>query len=421
MGEKPEHILALAGIRGYGFLAIFVAHYLTELIFVHRANTWVNGVYYVGHLAWLALPAFFVLSGYLIGGILFRSRDRKGFFKVFYARRALRVLPVYYITILVVAGVDLAHGIHLDYRYWAHLIYIQNFMPGYSHTAYPPNNQVIHLWSMALEEQFYLTWPLVVWFAKDRKTLLKVTLSICALCWMIRLIAPWIHISPTRGYYATPTRVDAILFGVALALVADHEIYKRYQYLAKYVAIIGSILWLLTFINHPDYPDNYYRLVLDCSFGNFIVLAVIVAALEEGSAFARFLSVRWVCWLGQMSYALYTFHFTYHAWFLNSLRPMLERYIAEPGAFILTLTLALALTIALGMLSLRFVELPALSLKRYFTYGRESLDPSNAQQADKEISLSRPAAQDAPDVPAELTEAHSAVSKREFGAAGLLH
>jgi peptidoglycan/LPS O-acetylase OafA/YrhL len=274
---------------------------------------------------------------------------------------------------------------------------------------------------MALEEQFYLTWPLVVWFAKDRKTLLKVTLSICALCWMIRLIAPWIHISPTRGYYATPTRVDAILFGVALALVADHEIYKRYQYLAKYVAIIGSILWLLTFINHPDYPDNYYRLVLDCSFGNFIVLAVIVAALEEGSAFARFLSVRWVCWLGQMSYALYTFHFTYHAWFLNSLRPMLERYIAEPGAFILTLTLALALTIALGMLSLRFVELPALSLKRYFTYGRESLDPSNALQADKEISLSRPAAQDAPDVPAELTEAHSAVSKREFGAAGLLH
>ena len=266
MGENPDRVLALAGIRGYGFLAIFAAHYLTEVIFAHRANKWVSGVYYVGHLAWLALPAFFVLSGYLIGGILFRSRDRKGFFKVFYARRALRVLPVYYITILIVAGVDLAQGVHLDYKYWSHLIYIQNFMPGYSATGYAPNNQIIHLWSMALEEQFYLTWPIVVWFAKDRKTLLKITLSICALCWIIRLIAPWIHLSPTRGYYATPTRVDAILFGVALALVADHEIYKRYQYLAKYVAVVGSLLWLLTFANHPDYPDNYYRLVLDCSF-----------------------------------------------------------------------------------------------------------------------------------------------------------
>lgn len=390
--ERPEQIRALAGLRGCGFLLVFFGHYLANLIIDHRANKWDDAFYYIAQLDWLAVPAFFVLSGYLIGGILYRTRNRQGFFRVFYGRRALRVLPVYYITILVVAFVDLAHGIHLDYRYWVHFIYIQNFMPGYCNTDPAPNNQIVHLWSLAVEEQFYITWPIVVWFAKDRKTLLKIVVAICAGCWLLRVISPLVHLSVTRIYYATPTRIDTILFGVGLALVADHSLYKRLQPLAKYVALAGMALWLISSATHPNTPNTYLRVTVEYTIANVTVLAIIVAALEEGSGLARFLSARWACWLGQMSYGLYVFHYTFYMWFLYTVQPTLRRYMPAPAAFLVMLTAALALTIALGMLSLRFIEQPALSLKRYLPYGREDTARSVASSAEKEIGFLQPAA-----------------------------
>lgn len=389
--EKTEQIPALDGIRGYGFLAVFFAHYLELIVLEHRASIWARGFRYGEELAWLAVPMFFVLSGYLIGGILFRTRNRQGFFKVFYGRRAVRVLPVYYLAIIAVAVSDLAHGVHLDYKFWSHFIYIQNFMPGYANVSAAPNNQVIHLWSLAVEEQFYLTWPLIVWFAKDRKTLLKIVVAICALCWMVRLISPWIHLSPERSYFATPTRIDTILFGVALALVADHHIYRRFQPLAKYAAAVGIVLWLVSCRTHWNQDFIYYRLTVEYALANFTLFALIAAALEEGSAFARFLSVRWVCWLGKMSYGLYVFHLLYRPWFINSLRPMLLKRVSDPGASIVTVTSALALTVALGMLSQRFIEKPALSLKRHFSYGPELAAPSSVPPARIGIPESTPA------------------------------
>jgi peptidoglycan/LPS O-acetylase OafA/YrhL len=299
--NETKEISALNGIRGYGFLAIFLAHYLSPVIEPNRSKTWVNCIYYAGRIVWLAVPTFFVLSGYLIGGILFKSRNREGFFRVFYGRRVLRVLPVCYLTLLVIGCVDIANGIHLRTLFWSHFFYIQNFMPGYTDADYPPNSQIIHLWSLAIEEQFYLSWPVVVWFARDRGKLLKIIAVLCAMCWTIRLVSPWIHLSPSRSYYATPTRVDAILLGVGLALVADHKMYKRFQPLAKYVVLVGLALWVTSFSTHPDHPTNYYRVAIEISLGNFIVLALLAAALEEGSALARACSVRWACWLGTMS------------------------------------------------------------------------------------------------------------------------
>ena len=367
--KKREHLLALDGVRGYGFLAIFLGHYLSPVIRSHRSNIFDNGLYYVAELAWLAVPAFFVLSGYLIGGILFNTRNREGFFKVFYGRRMLRILPVYYGTLLVIACVDLAHGVHLKYLFWSHFIYIQNWMPGYTDSGPEPYNRVIHLWSLAIEEQFYLTWPLVVWFARDRRRLLKIVAILCAACWTLRVISPWIYLSVNRSHLATPTRVDAILLGVALALVADHKIYKRLQPLAKYAALAGMALWIISSSTHLDDPRNYYSVAFEITLGNFVVLALISAVIDEGSAFARICNVRWARWLGVMSYGLYVFHYTYYTWFLDSFRPRLLRYMPDPWDYLATAAIALAVTIMLGVLSFRFIELPALSLRKYLKYG----------------------------------------------------
>lgn len=365
-----EHVPALDGIRGYGFLAVFLGHTFRSVIANHRSSFLGNFLYHLQQIEWLAVPAFFVLSGYLIGGNLFRTRNRDGFFRVFYYRRMLRVLPVYYVTLLIVAWVEMTHGVHLDCRFWSHFIYIQNFMPGYSSDSYAYEN-IRHLWSLAIEEQFYLTWPLVVWFARDRATLLKIIAALCATCWTVRLISPWIHLSSNDSYFNTVTRVDTILLGVALALVADHDLYKRFQPYAKYAALAGVAAWVMSFYIHAEQPENYYRVAVEYSLANFTVVMVIAAVLEQGSAFANACSAKWVCWLGTMTYGLYIFHYIYLGWLHNSLRQWLLLRFAPPLATIITVSTALTGTLTLGMISYRFLEQPALSLKKYVKYGPE--------------------------------------------------
>ena len=285
--SKREHLTALDGVRGFGFLGIFLAHYLSPAVDRNRSIPWVNGLFYIEQIAWMAVPAFFVLSGYLIGGILFNSRNREGFFKVFYGRRMLRILPVYYMTLLIVACVSLAHGVHLKLLFWSHFIYIQNLLPGYPNADVEPYSRLVHLWSLAIEEQFYLTWPVVVWFARDRAKLLKIVAVFCGLSCTLRFISPWIHLSAIRCYFATPTRADAILLGVGLALVADHKIYKRLQPLAKYAVLVGTALWLTSFSTHIDHPNNYFRVAVETPLANFTVLALLAAILEKESVIAR--------------------------------------------------------------------------------------------------------------------------------------
>ena len=100
-------------------------------------------------VSWLAVPIFFALSGYLIGGILYDTRNREGYFKVFYSRRILRIFPVCYLTLLLVALVDSLHGISLIYQtIGLTSSHIQNLLPGYEHSRNTaPTNQIIHLWS----------------------------------------------------------------------------------------------------------------------------------------------------------------------------------------------------------------------------------------------------------------------------------
>lgn len=367
--SRLERIPALDGIRGYGFLGIFFAHYLAPVIDRNRSIPWVNSLFYLEQIAWMAVPTFFVLSGYLIGGILFNSRNHEGFFRVFYGRRILRILPVYYGTLIILACVGLAHGVPLRFLFWSHFIYIQNLLPAYSDAGFEPHFTIIHLWSLAIEEQFYLTWPLVVWLARDRAKLLKIIAVLCGLCFTVRLLSPWLHLSARRCYFATPTRVDAILLGVGLALVADHRIFKKLQPFAKYAVVAGTALWLISFSTHVSDPDNYYRVAVETPLANFTVFALVIALLEKDSLFARVCSVRWACWLGTMSYGLYVYHFTYHLWFWETFKPMLANHMGSTWADLATSVVALAVTIALGTFSYRFVERPVLSLARYMKYG----------------------------------------------------
>jgi peptidoglycan/LPS O-acetylase OafA/YrhL len=133
--------------------------------------------------------------------------------------------------------------------------------------------------------------------------------------------------------------------------------------------VAGVTLWLISFSTHPDLPDNYFRVAVEVSLANLTVFALVAAITEKGSGFERIFSVRWACWLGTMSYGLYVYHFTYHIWFANSLRPQFSKLLPDPWDYVATAIVAFAVTLGLGILSYRLMEQPILSLKKYFNYG----------------------------------------------------
>ncbi|MGA2672938.1 MAG: acyltransferase [Terracidiphilus sp.] len=389
--RQRTYLPSLEGLRAYAFLPVFLAHYFPVSLFPYHSSLWLLPMSLAMDTAWLAVPIFFVLSGYLIGGILYDTRDRVGYFKVFYSRRILRVFPVYYITLLVVAYIDLIHGVPLNYNYWSHFLYIQNLLPGYTgHLIEAPSVQTIHFWSLAVEEQFYLTWPLVVWLCRDRRTLLRVTALLIVLCCVVRLLSPWMHLSTTRCYFLTPTRVDAILLGVVLALVRHGTIYKRLEPFAKFVALAGVSVMIITAIwTGHTMPGTYLRVALQIPCVNLTAAAIIIAVMERGSLFCRICSARWACWLGSLSYGLYVFHLTYAGWFLKSFEPRLAVYMPRPWAFIASAAVAFCLTLALAVLSYRFVEQPAMNLKKRLKYGpvrnQKPLDATEPSLANCEV------------------------------------
>lgn len=178
---------------------------------------------------------------------------------------------------------------------------------------------------------------------------MKIIAILCGLCFIVRLISPWLNLTAIQSYFATATRVDAILLGVGLALVADHKIFKKIQPLAKYAVGVGIALWLISLSTHSEVPDNYYRVVVEFPLANFTALALVVAVIDQDSLLSKACIVRWACWLGTMSYGLYVYHFIYYKWLALTFTPMLSHSMPDLWAYPATAVVALAVTIGLGI------------------------------------------------------------------------
>jgi peptidoglycan/LPS O-acetylase OafA/YrhL len=368
--RERKFIPSLEGIRGYGFLFVFFAHYLLPWALPNHHSFVFFSWKMLKSLAYFAVPMFFVLSGYLIGGILYETRQREGFFRVFYLRRILRVFPVYYLTLIVVACIDIALRFHLDYRFWINFLYIQNFLleipKRWSENPVP----ITHFWSLAVEEQFYLVWPLVVWFFPQRRKLIGITCLLISVSWAVRLAAPILSLTLFQILYLTPTRVDGILLGVLLALLRGSSLLERIKPWAKWFALAGILgVVVRAALTVHEWPTSYLGTEIMLPLLNLVALAIVIEAMQENGWVNRVCSKSWICWLGGRSYSLYIFHYIFYQWYERSLLPALSVHMRILFAIVTGSLIILALTLVLSMLSYRYLEAPALRMKKHIRYG----------------------------------------------------
>ena len=184
---------------------------------------------------WTGVDLFFVLSGFLITGILYDSKRTKHYFHNFYVRRALRILPVFYGFFLLV--LLLTHALHLQYsKYiWSNPLYVSNLLVkgaillkhGNPTVIYVPHlpGRIISmgpLWSLCIEEQFYLIWPFIVWFVPSRTRLMNlcgaIVLGTLGLRVFLYFHNPAMAQQTRYLYYSTYVRCDTLLIGAWIAL-----------------------------------------------------------------------------------------------------------------------------------------------------------------------------------------------------------
>lgn len=362
---------------------VFVQHYILSVF----PALWQWG--------WAGVDVFFVLSGFLITGILFDMKDSTHRFRNFYARRTLRIFPLYYGVLLVIFLLSpiMRWSWNITWIYWP--LYLGNYVRflyahafiqsgGMLEALYSPivvqHLQVRlflgHFWSLGVEEQFYMCWPLVVFAVKDRLKLRNICLATICILPVIRLIAsfylPHELFKMQILSRITPFRIDSLLLGGGLALILRGP---EERYLARIVpklvpvcvVLLATAPIMVPVLFHSAAQENAMA-TWTSSFGLTVIDllsgCVIWVSLQSGSSLFNVLRATPLRRLGEISYGFYVFHdipralYVALALWLAGQRPLL--------AFILTILIGFASTLVLSYLSFRFFESPFLRLKQRF-------------------------------------------------------
>lgn len=364
---------ALDGIRALAFLMVFAQHYLQV--------PW----------GWTGVDVFFVLSGFLITGILFDTRDDAHRVRNFYVRRTLRIFPLYYGLMLLLLLLDpLLHWRwNLEWLAWP--MYLGNFCRGLAPLAHRPalellanfqpaslNHPKVHLnmghfWSLCVEEQFYLVWPWVVFWIRDRRKLMDLCLASLVICPLMRVVGnhtlPQFMLQQEVLYRWTPFRVDALLIGGLVALARRGPSPQRVLLVARvgFGVLFGTlVLWLALNPYARHGPQSYVYPSWVFSWGLLFVdlfsTCLIVMALEPGSLVFHIFNWRPLRWLGRISYGAYVFHDIFHGAFA-----ILVVHCRLPHARSMIAAIALVCTLVLSWASFRWYETPFIRLKERWT------------------------------------------------------
>ncbi len=382
--RQHSRVPALDGIRGFAAAWVFFYHYLPG---TNSTRPFIHIISQVNRVGWSAVSLFFVLSGFLISGILWDSFGRDGWWRSFFVRRALRIFPLYYLALgicVVILQFGRAHTGTVSHL-WVHVLYLQDVPPLQTWGgALPAPIFLLHFWSLAVEEQFYLLWPFILAALFRRRTL---ALRAIGSCWMLSLafrIANYsyaAHHAGTSTLWSSaslPGRSGELLAGAFLALLIREKpalVDKLYRVLpwSLTISFVASIA-VLALAATPG-PEDPQTGVVGLSLLSIFFASLVATSLRPGLV-QSFFQVRLLRWFGTISYGIYV----YHMLFLRQFEAIRDRLVPDAGQkelrAIVLLLIAMAVTLVIAPLSYRFIESPMLRLKKTSSLGRNIAVPS---------------------------------------------
>ncbi len=382
-GASNHRIPELDGLRGVAILLVILCHYVANA--EHRSlGFFLHRLFQALTIGWSGVDLFFILSGFLIGGILLDSRNSRNYFRTFYLRRVHRILPVYYFWILLYVvlvsicaysslrpvimtppGVTLVpQDLAIVPKY---VLFLQNIL--YSPRPFEWQWFVV-TWSLAVEEQFYLLAPPLIRWVSQRMLIVILCLTVVAAP-VLRYVS-FVYF-PNLDHFsqlAMPCRADALSLGILAAIAWRSNSIRSYlelhpgllQRATVYTAvcIVGLLWWLV-------HPANLVRVTAGYSFLSFFYLSLLLLVISQNnSAIASLMRSSLLRWFGKISYCLYIVHMTINQLghrFLMHQEPDLSHW---QGILITCGTFALSLAIA--SLSWEFVESRLIRRGHRYTY-----------------------------------------------------
>lgn len=364
--RKPKHyIYGLDGLRALSVIAV---------IFYHLNYPFAAGGY-------LGVTLFFVLSGYLITDLLCQeyAATKTINLKQFWLRRFRRLLPALY-TVLLVIGVWItlfqrSFLIGLREDVFAALAYVSNWwyiaQDQSYFTKFEAPSVLQHLWSLAVEEQFYIVWPFVIWLGlKVFKQPIRLLMPMAIIMFASLVAMAVLYVpgeDPSRLYFGTDTRLFSIVLGGMLAVVwpsrvfAERVVQKRVRDVLDIVGAVALGIVLLGFVFFKENSDFLYRGGM--GLVSFLMLVVIGVVVIPNSRLAKLLSLRPLRWIGARSYGIYLWHFPIIILLGGGLDAPLPWY---------KVVLVFVLTFICTVLSWHFIETPVRygGLSRAIAYYR---------------------------------------------------
>jgi peptidoglycan/LPS O-acetylase OafA/YrhL len=356
--KKLDRRRDLDGLRGVAIILVIIFHYVFYSSYFHYLGP--KPVALFLNSFWSGVDIFFVLSGFLIGGIILDSDHTDNFFRVFYLRRALRILPVAFLAIafcyLVIPFIDLTVLSYSQVPPYAYVLFINNFWTANGLHAYMPLGP---LWSLAIEEQFYVVAPAFILLVNSRAR--NITLL------AIVFISPILRMC--KFHYSfwdfTIFRLDGFSAGILVAVLLREAHLKEFatRYLMTINALVfGVLIAALIFSVAPGYSLRE-RVAFGISLNSLAAAGVILSLHLNGNCLlSRALAQPWLAGIGRLSYFMYLMHV-----------PILMCVGILPGPRLIQPFFAFGICLLYAWASWRLLESRLINFGKRFRYRRPAL------------------------------------------------
>jgi peptidoglycan/LPS O-acetylase OafA/YrhL len=360
---RGSHLYALDGIRGIAILMVLFFHCASNL------NIFNTG--------WLGVDLFFVLSGFLITGILIESLQDKDYFTAFYRKRMLRILPLYIFIVGVfflyiykfTTGSNFAAFSHYTENKLSFVLFMQNWV--YNDVDLFLRPQLAHLWSLAVEEQFYFIWPLIIYMCKDIKKITVVSIILIVISFASKYWVHFAHLGSEKAFVSNNTfcRMDSLILGGLAYIATTLHLSSFIRSLLKYLFVSIAVMLAIAELQY----GVLHKTSAFMAFGGFTLVAVLfaialyfVVTSNTKKWYHTILQHKFLMFSGKISYGLYLFHWPLQLQFCSKIHSAFLTIIPETAANIFTSATIIGISYVISYISYEYFEKVFLQFKAGF-------------------------------------------------------